>query len=217
MASVCFAVFLAVLLAFQFSAATAIFHSFWPPFFGNACQENLCGRGNCTVSKNGAFGYECICDKGWRQAFTEEDDDLKFLPCVIPNCTLNYTCATTPSPVQNRSVKAKSIFDPCFWTDCGGGTCNQTSPFTFACECEEGYYNLLNSTAFPCYKQCSIGGNCQNLGLNFNTPSSSSGTSPSTNLDEQSTSHATTLNTRVDFTWSITMVTSFALVVWKHN
>ncbi|XP_073046941.1 uncharacterized protein [Primulina eburnea] len=215
MATVHYAAFLAILLAFQFSATTAFFNPFRPPFFGNACEENLCGKGNCTVSKNGTFGYECACERGWRQARSEDDDDLKFLPCVIPNCTLNYTCANIPSPVQNKSKEANiSIFDPCFWTDCGGGTCNKTSPFTFACECEEGYYNLLNSTAFPCYKQCSIGGNCQNLGLSFKNTSSS--TSPTTNLDEQGTSHAAKLNTRVDFTWSITMVASLALVLRKH-
>lgn len=42
----------------------------------------------------------------------------------------------------------------CSWVDCGGGSCNKTSPLTYKCDCLDGYYNLLNITAFPCYKDC---------------------------------------------------------------
>lgn len=42
----------------------------------------------------------------------------------------------------------------CFWADCGGGTCNKTSPFTHTCECQAGYYNILNVSAFPCFRDC---------------------------------------------------------------
>lgn len=44
----------------------------------------------------------------------------------------------------------------CSWVDCGGGLCNKTSPLTYKCNCLEGYYNLLNITAFPCYKDCKL-------------------------------------------------------------
>lgn len=45
-------------------------------------------------------------------------------------------------------------FSVCRWTNCGGGSCNKTSPFTYDCRCSEGYFNLLNVSAFPCYKEC---------------------------------------------------------------
>lgn len=44
----------------------------------------------------------------------------------------------------------------CNWVDCGGGSCNKTSPLTYKCDCLEGYYNLLNITSFPCYKECKL-------------------------------------------------------------
>ncbi|KAL6581710.1 hypothetical protein OROMI_005724 [Orobanche minor] len=56
------------------------------------------------VSSNSTFGYECECDSGWKQAGSQDDEYLKFLPCVIPNS--------------------------CFWTYCGGGSCNKMSIFS---------------------------------------------------------------------------------------
>lgn len=42
----------------------------------------------------------------------------------------------------------------CSWADCGGGFCNKTSVFAYSCVCVEGYHNLLNVTAFPCFQEC---------------------------------------------------------------
>lgn len=53
---------------------------------GNACQEDVCGRGTCVVSNSSNFGFECQCESGWRQARSEDDNELSFLPCVVPNC-----------------------------------------------------------------------------------------------------------------------------------
>ncbi|KZV40753.1 hypothetical protein F511_25605 [Dorcoceras hygrometricum] len=146
----------------QFFVATAApnydYVSTLPPLFGgNPCEGNVCGRGNCFVTDNSTFGYECECEDGWRQA-PDDGGFLKFLPCVLPNCTINYACEDTPTPeldgAQRQREANLSIFDSCFWINCGGGYCNQTSPFTHQCECGEGYYNLLNSTIFPCYRDC---------------------------------------------------------------
>lgn len=131
--------------------------------------------------------------------------------------TLNFSCAKAPAPAPNPNGSNFSVFDrnipffansyhpidlllicscfvlvACYWTDCGGGSCNNTSVFTHSCVCEEGYYNLFNSTSFPCYKECkheqklqflafkavesilmceylvllgAIGGDCGNLGI----------------------------------------------------
>ncbi|KAK3040537.1 hypothetical protein RJ639_028983 [Escallonia herrerae] len=69
--------------------------------------------------------------------------------------TLNYSCKEGPSPVQEKDKRAnESFFEPCHWADCGGGTCNKTSAFIHRCDCSEGYYNLLNMTAFPCFREC---------------------------------------------------------------
>ncbi|KAJ6689347.1 hypothetical protein OIU85_005720 [Salix viminalis] len=103
---------------------------------------------------------------GGRRLAFDQDDHLQFLPCVVPNCTVNFSCTASPSPVQEKASKDnQSIFDPCFWADCGGGSCNKTSQFTYSCACAEGYNNLLNVSTFPCYKDCAIGMDCSNLGI----------------------------------------------------
>ncbi|XP_022748969.1 uncharacterized protein LOC111298519 [Durio zibethinus] len=145
------------------------------PMFDDVCKEVECGRGKCKPSLNGTFPYyTCDCDLGWKQTRADNDDHLKFLPCIVPNCTLNSACAAAPSPVQEKASKAnQSIFDVCHWTNCGGGSCNKTSPVTYDCKCSEGYFNLLNVSAFPCYRECAIGLDCTNLGISISNKSTS--------------------------------------------
>nr|KYP73555.1 hypothetical protein KK1_006185 [Cajanus cajan] len=143
------------------------------PIFDNVCKEVECGKGTCKPSNNSSFFFECECDPGWKQALSNETD-LKFLPCIVPNCTLDYSCSKAPAPVQDKTPKSnESIFDACHWVDCGGGSCNKTSIFSYNCECDAGYYNLLNVTAFPCFMECSIGMGCSELGISIKNSSTS--------------------------------------------
>ncbi|XP_062209962.1 uncharacterized protein LOC133911645 isoform X2 [Phragmites australis] len=107
------------------------------PVINSICSTVACGKGNCTVVP-GAFGYRCDCDTGWTQLHV--GDDLRFLPCVIPNsCELAY-CGT-------------------------GGTCRNGSGMSYHCECKEGFSNLLNITTMPCFQNCSIGADCASIGI----------------------------------------------------
>ncbi|KAH7521025.1 hypothetical protein JRO89_XSUnG0128800 [Xanthoceras sorbifolium] len=118
----------------------------------DVCKKVECGKGKCKASQNSTVFYECECDPG----------------------TLNSDCTAAPPPVQEKATKAnESIIDPCHWADCGGGSCNKTSPFTYSCECAEGYFNLFNVSAFSCYKECSIGLDCANLGISMSNKSTS--------------------------------------------
>ncbi|KAJ0092302.1 hypothetical protein Patl1_25306 [Pistacia atlantica] len=188
MASVNVIALLSVLLvALQPMATTS---GFLPPIlapaFNSVCQEVECGRGDCQPSMNSTFFYECVCDPGWMQTTSDDNNQYKFLPCVIPNCTMNYSCMAAPAPVQQKSTTNLSIFDICKWTNCGGGLCNTTSMFAYTCECEAGYYNLLNVSAFPCYKECAIGMDCAGLGISMPNQSSP----PSTVLADDSQNQA---------------------------
>ncbi|KAG8373100.1 hypothetical protein BUALT_Bualt12G0135500 [Buddleja alternifolia] len=174
MAKVYYAAFLAILLLLQSHIAAATLST---PVLassgGDVCRENVCGRGKCEVSRDSTFGFECKCEDGWMQARSRDDNSFKFLPCVIPNCILNNDCFGAPPARNNEKQPNLSSFDPCYLIDCGGGTCKTTSPFTHMCECERGYHNLINSTAFPCYKSCAFGNDCPNVGREFeNTPPS---------------------------------------------
>ncbi|KAI3761712.1 hypothetical protein L1987_52133 [Smallanthus sonchifolius] len=148
------------------------------PIFENVCKQVTCGEGICKPSDNSTIPYECECSPGWKQLATSVDDHhqyFKFLPCVIPNCTLNYSCSeAAPPPVQEKENRGnESFFDVCRWTDCGGGRCESTSLFTHKCECNEGYHNLLNLTFSPCFKECSFGMDCKDLNIGFKEKPSS--------------------------------------------
>ncbi|KAE8717625.1 RING-H2 finger protein ATL45-like [Hibiscus syriacus] len=178
MASLNSLAFLTIFLAMHFDIAKTDFLSpLLQPIFNDVCKEVGCGKGKCKPSSNGTLPYYiCECDAGWKQTAADNDDDHhpKFLPCIFPNCTLDEACAAAPSPVQEKAAKAnQSVFDICRWTNCGGGLCNKTSPFTYDCKCSEGHFNLLNVSALPCYRECAIGMDCANLGISMSNRSTS--------------------------------------------
>ncbi|MBA0843586.1 hypothetical protein Goarm_000760 [Gossypium armourianum] len=138
------------------------------PFYDRLCDDVDCGKGTCKANISYPLNYICECDAGWKrtQDDSDDDDDHKFLPCVIPNCTLDYSCQPAPPPVPQREVpRNSSLFDPCYWAYCGEGTCNKTATYKYLCECRSGFSNLLNRTYFPCYSQCTLGSDCSRLGI----------------------------------------------------
>ncbi|KAJ9560431.1 hypothetical protein OSB04_005591 [Centaurea solstitialis] len=104
----------------------------------DACNDVKCGKGVCKPSNNSAIPYECECSPGWKQLSTDDDDDdnddhhLKFLPCVIPNCTLDYSCSKAAPPVQEKENRGnESIFDGSLGLDCKNlniGFANKSTP-----------------------------------------------------------------------------------------
>ncbi|XP_050374126.1 uncharacterized protein LOC126791707 [Argentina anserina] len=207
--------YICVLLAMFLSLASVSAESLgdvlapvFSPIIDEVCKGVECGKGTCKPSSSSTFFFECQCDPGWKQIISENSTDhFKFLPCVIPNCDLDYSCADAPAPVSDKSNKANtSVFDPCYWVDCGGGTCNKRSKLAYNCECGEGYYNLLNTTTFPCLKECSIGVNCANLGISLANKS----TSPPTPAMAENGSLTTHAN-------SITLVILIMFVLMLHG
>ncbi|GAB4843334.1 hypothetical protein Ancab_013300 [Ancistrocladus abbreviatus] len=152
-----------LILAIQSPTATS---NILAPIFDKACKEVECGKGDCKPTQNNesSFPFQCECHPGWKQPLSS----LSFLPCVLPNCTLNKSCSRAPasSSQKQQNQTDGSIFDPCHGVNiCRGGTCNKTSKFSYACSCSEGYYNLLNRTSFPCFRQCEFAADCENLGI----------------------------------------------------
>lgn len=176
------------------------------PVFDDVCKKVECGKGTCKPSDNSTWFFECECDPGWKQTSSDHDDHLKFLPCIVPDCTLNFSCMAAPSPVQGKASKDnESIFEPCFWTDCKGGSCNKTSTFTYSCACAEGYNNLLNVSAFPCYKDCAIGMDCRNLGISVSNKSASV---------DNSRNQASSSILQEKFHWLMTLIMLLCMIDW---
>ncbi|CAH1421821.1 unnamed protein product [Lactuca virosa] len=149
------------------------------PFSDNICDQVNCGKGNCSVDLGKPFQFVCQCEPGWKRTRSNDDneeDDHQFLPCVIPNCTLDYSCmpAAPPSPPIPDNI---SVFDPCYWTYCGEGTCTKNLSYTYThtCECNPGYTNLMNTSHFPCFSNCAIGADCRRLGIRVLEATSPSG------------------------------------------
>ncbi|KAK1374141.1 hypothetical protein POM88_030334 [Heracleum sosnowskyi] len=152
------------------------------PTLDEICNEVNCGKGTCETARGSLFGFKCKCENGWSRTGSNQEDDLDFLPCIIPNCSLDYSCLPAAPPTPTPSIPTNiSVFDPCYWTYCGEGTCKQNLTYGQTCQCKPGYSNLLNITSFPCFSECALGSDCERLGINV-----SISTSPSddTNQDE---------------------------------
>ncbi|KAG2239227.1 hypothetical protein Bca4012_023985 [Brassica carinata] len=203
--------FVAVLLLIYQKTVTSDFLSpLLSPVFDDVCKEKDCGKGKCKASLNATFMYECECDNGWKHF----DHNLKFLPCVTPNCSFDLTCGEAASPAQPKTPpkdKNASLFDACHWVDCGGGVCDRTNLFLYSCNCHEGYKNLMNITTFPCFKQCALGMDCLNLGIPLSNASSSSPPA----LPDSSKNQATGLNIRGSSLWFITFLLCLSLAPWR--
>ncbi|KAG6415596.1 hypothetical protein SASPL_123009 [Salvia splendens] len=57
------------------------------PFFDDLCKEVECGKGSCEAAPGSPFNFKCNCEQGWKRTRLDDEDDLEFLPCIIPNCT----------------------------------------------------------------------------------------------------------------------------------
>ncbi|KAK7818227.1 slit like protein 2 protein [Quercus suber] len=178
------------------------------PVFDELCKDVVCGKGTCKPSNQSAFFlFECECYPGWKQASFGPAEKFKFLPCVVPDCTINYSCMNASSPVQDKgSIANESIFDPCHWTDCGGGFCNKTSNFTYSCECAKDYYNILNDTSMPCFQDCAIGMDCSTLGI------SNKSTSATQVVSDDGMNHAASI-LQGHYFWLIALMTFMAMMM----
>ncbi|KAH0467130.1 hypothetical protein IEQ34_004368 [Dendrobium chrysotoxum] len=180
---------------------------FLSPVLNGLCKAVYCGKGICKVSENSTFGFSCQCNPGWTQLHIE--DHFRFLPCLIPNCSINNSCTKISGPLALPPFPAPpnnfSLFDPCTWSFCGGGECVRSSTFEHRCECKKGYDNLLNVSSLPCYKDCSIGADCSNLGISM-SPSSQ----PS--LSDNGNSSAADFHALNNLLWLVMLMISLALI-----
>ncbi|GJM84595.1 hypothetical protein PR202_ga00279 [Eleusine coracana subsp. coracana] len=141
------------------------------------CDDANCGKGHCAEVPGIIPMYKCECDPGWSQAF-------KFIPispCTIPNCTFDSACFN----ISLGPPRGIPVTDICVAVNCGpGGTCKHGSaPFSYTCECQPGYVNVFNLTAFPCVKHCVFGMDCAALGLGPPPPASPPSPAPPADHD----------------------------------
>ncbi|KAK3200619.1 hypothetical protein Dsin_024034 [Dipteronia sinensis] len=175
------------------------------PFYEKVCEEVDCGKGTCKADIKYPFSYICECNANWKRSLDDDvDEDLKFLPCIIPNCTLNYgSCQPAPPPVPEKEIPHNiSFYDPCNWIYCGEGTCNRSSTYKHICQCNSGFSNLLNTSYFPCYSECTLGADCGRLGITVSRQASDNGSQATSFLPGK-------------LHWMIILIISAAMAIWK--
>ncbi|KAK3006255.1 hypothetical protein RJ639_016881, partial [Escallonia herrerae] len=42
------------------------------------------------VARGSPFNFKCVCDPNWKRTRSDDEQNLQFLPCVIPNCKLSH-------------------------------------------------------------------------------------------------------------------------------
>ncbi|XP_030460625.1 uncharacterized protein LOC115680925 [Syzygium oleosum] len=194
--------FLALLVVLLPMAATAA--DSLTPVIEELCNEVQCGKGSCVVNTSAPFAFECQCEDGWKRTRLDNEDNLKFLPCVIPNCSVEYSCMPAPPPVPSVPYNT-SVFDPCYWIYCGGGTCIQSATYEHTCQCNAGYTNLMNVSVYPCFNDCAIGNDCSKLGIKLSNSSA-------TGSDSGSYAH---MFLPGKLLWMTIFTASMALVLWN--
>ncbi|KAI3983681.1 hypothetical protein MKX01_001085 [Papaver californicum] len=210
-----------VILQSSLTAADLNLSPLLSPFLEDVCKEIGCGKGKCKASSISSstndllHPFKCECEPGWKQTLgnNTDHDFLQFLPCVIPNCTMDYSCnsvADSPMPEIREPPSNESLFDPCNWAYCGEGSCIKSNTFGHKCKCKEGYENLLNVTAFPCLRECAIGMDCLKLGIAV--PNRTTNSTP--NMPDRSENHANTI-LQGKFLSLVIFVVTIVMVPWK--
>ncbi|KAI5078302.1 hypothetical protein GOP47_0005973 [Adiantum capillus-veneris] len=137
---------------------------------GLACDLAKCLKGQCINSTSFPF-YKCECNAGWQSPF-----GASWFPCILPNCSIDLTCANRSAAAPAPSIVVPSFsggLDVCSLHVCGNGECIHNSSDArnatdeYACMCDPGYVNFGNKADGYCIRKCSIGADCTNVRLPF--------------------------------------------------
>lgn len=80
------------------------------------CEEVECGKGNCTAGPSYPMGFKCECESGWKRT-RDDDEDVPFLPCVIPNCKLVISTANIVA-ARKHLINCFTLVSACMLTAC---------------------------------------------------------------------------------------------------
>ncbi|KAK9069763.1 hypothetical protein SSX86_010159 [Deinandra increscens subsp. villosa] len=135
----------------------------------DVCQDKDCGEGKCVPDLIlPDLLFHCECNVGWSTIMV---GPMSFGSCIIPNCTVDFSCGgkyppTPPLPPLNLTIS------PCSLVWCGDGDCvvNGTDHY---CQCHDRAANLLHDPKLICMQQCYLEGDCAHLDLFPQPPPSS--------------------------------------------
>nr|GEX00333.1 putative RNA-directed DNA polymerase, eukaryota, reverse transcriptase zinc-binding domain protein [Tanacetum cinerariifolium] len=134
------------------------------------CQVLGCGEGRC-VADHKRSSYHCECNRGWKTMMVAP---MPYPSCIVPNCTMNFTCggrAPLPPPRPPPPRSPINITNACNLVWCGEGECVGEGTGHY-CRCHDDAENLSNNSTYICIRRCSFNANCNHLGLGLTSPPS---------------------------------------------
>lgn len=137
------------------------------------------------------------------------------LVCFFLFCpgTLHYdSCHTAPPPDPDKVPHNISVFEPCSWIYCGEGTCRNTSNYKHTCECKPGFNNLLNTSYFPCFSNCTLGADCEKLGIRSSDSQKTSSNNETISRDDENQAISFQPG---KFHWMSILIMSMVIAIWK--
>uniref|UniRef100_A0A3Q3GYT2 Delta-like protein n=1 Tax=Kryptolebias marmoratus TaxID=37003 RepID=A0A3Q3GYT2_KRYMA len=140
---------------------------------GPECKEAVCrqgchqAHGSCTVPG------ECKCHYGWTGPFCDQCET--FPGCVYGSCTEPWQCVCDVNwggLLCNKDLNYCGTHQPCK----NGGTCTNTEPNEYQCECQEGFRGRNCDIGEQCDRSpCGRGATCQESGSRCSCPPGFSG------------------------------------------
>ncbi|KAI3775044.1 hypothetical protein L1987_49612 [Smallanthus sonchifolius] len=140
----------------------------------DACQILGCGEGRC-VADGKRLSYHCECNRGWKTMMVAP---MPFPSCIVPNCTMNFSCGSRAPPPPPYLRPPFNTTNVCNLVWCGEGDCvaDETRHY---CRCHDDADNLHNNSSFICIRQCAFKADCNHLGIGRVSPPSGSPPPPS--------------------------------------
>ncbi|KAJ0530506.1 hypothetical protein HanHA89_Chr10g0390631 [Helianthus annuus] len=131
----------------------------------DACQLLGCGEGQCVADHN-RLSYHCECNREWKTMMVAP---MPFPSCIVPNCTVDFSCGGRAPPPPPPQRSPFNITNVCNLVWCGDGDCVADENRHY-CRCHDDADNLNNNSSFICVKRCVFRADCNHLGIGLASP-----------------------------------------------
>ncbi|XP_030628483.1 protein jagged-2-like [Chanos chanos] len=133
---------------------------------GEGCKKAICKQG-CSEQHGGCVvPGECVCNYGWQGPFC--DQCLTYPGCLHGTCSRPWQCTCEKNwggLLCDKDLNYCGTHQPCV----NGGTCLNTEPDEYYCNCPEGYWGKnCEMVRHACVSNpCANGGSCHEVSSGF--------------------------------------------------
>lgn len=86
----------------------------------NICGEVQCGKGTCEANQSYPFNFKCNCENGWKRTRLDDEQNLEYLPCIIPDCNFLTSAFYRSYKVSqyDGQINCHNYFDRKIYSNC---------------------------------------------------------------------------------------------------